>query len=293
MTETGWQSRISARLWGLFDRRFGFGSADPVDWYRGARRFEQAKRAGLAVITAFSVSVAAWLPGLRILKAVSRAVEAHPNLANVALSAVLAAITGVYAFLTHALLRETRTARLQGVRPTIRIRIATLELNDVLGASTSGSAMKSLGSTAVVDNIGRGAAIDLRLEVVVPWMISKNSRTEYVMKSVAEHTTVPVDARVALPFEILTCAYDLPHRHNSFVELTAYFEDSEVELFEIKQFYDLTSVSETPGQSPILRLRLNFEDLRRVRTRRRMPRSGMDIRSSVDREKIDVLLERG
>ncbi len=211
--------------------------------------------------------------------------ETNVALANLILAFALVMITAFYAAMTSATLNEMRAGRIAGIRPILKIRLGHFVAHQAIESS---SKLRRLEGMCRVTNVGRGTAVDIRLELHVPW--KRNPTEELVRTSIGDAIlSLEPGREIELAAGVHVHSYDVKMPDEAFFHVSASFEDIGGNLYEITQFYDLHPIRGISESQDDWRSYLCFEDLRQIVTRSyRRRRQGWVIPS--DRE--ITLLER-
>ena len=258
---------------------------DRLESYRSYRRFGRWHLRSVRILSYIALgSGLAWAVSIVRWKEISTALQAHSAALSLGLAATLVLITGYYAFMTAATLREMKSAREASVRPVVKIR-----LDHFVARNDTSSPSVHLESLARIANYGRGAAIDVRLNLTVPWK-REAGKEELVRSSIGE----PIPAlQPGSAIDVKASTYVNPYQVNfpekAFFEVDASFEDIEAQYYEIKQFYDLHPITGLEPDTQEWRCHLSYEDLRLVAPSSLRHRRG-GVTSSDDKER--VLVER-
>lgn len=170
----------------------------------------------------------------------------YSNLILSVLSLLLVFITAYYARVTSRILAQMIEEKQSSIRPILWV---TLEKPTFHESSYSSDTSKYFKTKAHIANYGKGAAVGVRTEYAIP--NERNEGDTFVMP-IATGRTHPellnpggsIEDAVNLP----TRTFNIEHLYPSYLRVRVLYEDTERNLYEMKQsYYLLAAPLETIG----------------------------------------------
>lgn len=189
-------------------------------------------------------------PFLRKLnvRTIPTSLNPYSNLILALLTAILVIITGFYARVTHRMLVQMKESRQSLVRP---ILWANFDNPEFQASDSPGDEHKTFRTKAHISNYGKGAAVNIKTEYRIP--LAWSDEYKCVMPvSTGGTGQIPFLLAPGDSFDMSvwlhtktydTMSRDLQYLHPTYLTARVLYEDTERNLYQLKQSYYLLRIA--------------------------------------------------